>query len=158
MAKPGLDRPLEVSTEVAATPKEVWQIVSDLRRTPEWSPECFQVRPLGEVRRGGWLVGLNRRNRVRWATVSRIVRFEPEHEIAWKVLTNRSVWTYRLEQTPSGTRIVERRDTPNGVSAFARGFTKVLLGGQRVHDDELEAGMADGLQRIGAITQARSTQ
>ncbi len=151
MARQCLDRPLQVSVEVSAAPPEVWRVVSDLRRTGEWSPECSRVVPVGGIRLGGWLVGFNRRGPVRWATVSRIIRFHPEREIAWKVLTNRSVWSYKLEPTTVGTRIIETRETPNGISGFARGFTSALLGGQRSHDDELEAGMSQGLEQIRTI-------
>lgn len=149
---PRLDRPLAASIDVATTPGRVWAVVADLRRTGEWSPECARVLPLGALRRGGWLVGVNHRRAVAWVTLSRIVRYEPEVEIAWRVLTNGAVWSYRLEPTETGTRIVETRDTPRGISRFARGFTRVLLGGQRAHDDELEAGMHAGLRRIRALS------
>ena len=47
-----------------------------------------------------------------------------------------------------------RRDQgdPAGVGNFARLFTRVLLGGQVPHDDELEAGMRRGLERIRDLT------
>jgi len=148
-------RPLRASVEIAASAGEVWQVVSDLRRTGEWSPECSRVTPIGKVRAGGWLFGVNRRGGVRWVTVSRIVRLEPAREIVWKVLTNGSVWTYRLESAPEGVRLVEMRETPDGVFGFARWFTGRFLGGQRDHDDELEVGMASGLARIKAIVESR---
>lgn len=63
------------------------------------------------------------------------------------MLTNRLVWTYHLEPVERGTRIIESRETPRGIGNFARAFTRVLLGGQVGHDDDLEAGMAKGLER-----------
>jgi len=124
-----------------------------VRRTGEWSPECRRVVPLGDVKEGAWLLGVNRRGAVRWATVSRVVRHAPPREISWRVLTNRSVWTYRTEPGGTGTLLVQTRATPQGVSAFARWFTRTLLGGQKAHDDELEAGMTDGLQRIKQLAE-----
>jgi hypothetical protein len=144
---------LRASIDIAARPADVWAVVSDLRRTGEWSPECSRVVPVGGVRAGGWLLGLNRRGPVRWATVSRIVHVDPAGEITWKVLTNGSVWTYRLEPAGTGTRLVETRETPRGVSGFARWFTERFLGGLCGHDDELEAGMAGGLERIRSIVE-----
>lgn len=141
-------RTLQVSVEVAAPPQRVWSVVSDVRRTGEWSPECHRVIPLGGVTQGGWLLGFNRRGAVRWATVSRVVRHAPPREISWRVLTNRSIWSYRVEPTGAGTTLVHTRVTPRGISAFARGFTRLLLGGQRAHDEELETGMEAGLQQI----------
>jgi hypothetical protein len=153
MERESLDRPLQASIEVGTTPEAVWNVISDLRRTGEWSAECSRVVPLGAIRQGGWLLGVNHRRRVIWATLSRIIRFEPGVEIAWKVLTNRSVWRYQLQRTGAGTRIIQTRDTPRGISRFARAFTQVLLGGQLLHDDELEVGMHRGLERIKTIVQ-----
>ncbi|HEX2904529.1 MAG TPA: SRPBCC family protein [Jatrophihabitans sp.] len=136
---------------VEAEPAAIWRTVSDVRRTGEWSPECRRVIPLGRVRAGTLLLGFNRRGRVWWATVSRIVRFEPEREIAWKVLTNRAVWSYTIEARPDAAVLVQTRRTPQGESGFALAFTRLLLGGQDVHDDELEAGMLAGLRRIAEL-------
>jgi uncharacterized protein YndB with AHSA1/START domain len=154
MTKPRLDRPLRAEIEIAASPTQVWRVVADMRRTPEWSPECRRVLPLGTVRQGGWLLGFNRRKHVWWATVSRIVSYNYPDDIGWRVITNGSIWSYRLTPRPAGTLLEQNRQTPHGVSAFARGFTRLLLGGQRIHDDELEDGMRRGLARIKRIAEA----
>jgi uncharacterized protein YndB with AHSA1/START domain len=145
---------LYASIDIAAPPASVWAVVSDVRRTPEWSPECRRVVPFGRLRRGTFLLGLNRCGRVRWAAVSRLTVVDAEREIAWVVLTNHSVWTYRLEPIEGGTRVVETRETPRGETAFALWFTRVLLGGQQAHDALLEQGMADGLERIRRIVES----
>jgi hypothetical protein len=145
---------LTASIEVAASPATVWSVVSDVRRTAEWSPECRRVLPLGAVRVGALLVGLNRRERVRWATVSRVITFIPEREIGWRVLTNRSEWRYRLQPGSVGTTVTQTRRTPCGEGRFALWFTRALLGGQEDHDNELLMGMEFGLGRIRAIAEA----
>lgn len=147
-------RPLTASIDVAAPPGRVWDVVSDLRRTGEWSPECRRVVPLGRLGTGTLLLGLNRRGRVGWATLSRVLTFSPGTEIGWVVLTNRSEWRYRLEPSATGTSITETRRTPRGEGRFALWFTRVLLDGQAGHDAELEEGMADGLRRIKAVVEA----
>ncbi len=147
-------RPLTASLNIAAPLQAVWALVSDVRRTGEWSPECVRVVPVGGPRRGRLLLGVNRRAKVRWATVSRIHVYEPEREIGWTVLTNRSEWTYRLEPHDMGTRLTETRRTPRGEGKFALWFTELLLGGQLPHDDELEAGMRTGLERIRNLAEA----
>ena len=137
-------RLLTADVQIDAPPSTVWTVVADVRRTGEWSPECTRVLLHGAPRRGRLMLGINRRGRVRWATVSRVRVHEPEREIGWTVLTNRAEWTYRLEETGSGTRLVETRRTPRGEGVF----TNRLLGGQAPHDDELEAGMRTSLERI----------
>ena len=147
-------RPLSASIEVAASPATVWGVVSDVRRTGEWSPECRRVVPLGAVRSGTWLIGLNRRAKVGWATVSRVTAYEPEAVIGWRVLTNRAEWRYQLQPSSTGTAMTQTRATPRGVGRFAAWFTRVFLGGQASHDDELEGGMSQGLAQIKAIAEA----
>lgn len=147
-------RPLTTSTDVKASPATVWRIVSDVRRTGEWSPECFRVLSLGPVREGAYLIGLNHRGRVHWATLSRITTYVPGREIGWRVLTNRAEWRYELQPSPSGTTLTQTRRTPRGESRFARWFTRALLDGQEGHDAELAEGMARGLGTIKALAES----
>ena len=146
-------RPLTASIDVTAPPGRVWDVVADLRRTGEWSPECRRVVPLGRLRPGTLLLGVNRRGRVRGVTLSRVLTCTPGAESGWVVLTNRSEWRYRLEPSGTGTSITETRRTPRGEGRFALWFTRVLLSGQADHDAELERGMADGLRRIKALVE-----
>lgn len=149
-------RSLTASIDVDAPPADVWRIVADVRRTGEWSPECVGVTPLGRLATGSFLFGRNRRGRVRWVTVSRITEFRPDAAIGWTVLTNRSQWRYELHPAGAGTRVVQTRETPRGEGRFAVWFTGRFLGGQADHDDELEAGMAAGLQRIKGLAEQAS--
>jgi hypothetical protein len=149
-------RPLTANIHIAAAGPIVWAVVADVRRTGEWSPECTRVVPVGDLRRGSLLIGINRRAKVRWATVSRVHAYRPQYEIGWTVLTNRSEWTYRLDEDGGGTLLTETRRTPRGEGRFAVWFTNRLLGGQARHDDELEAGMRTGLERIKLLAERAS--
>jgi hypothetical protein len=144
---------LDASIEIAAPVADVWRTVSDVRRTGEWSPECRRVVPLGRVRNGTWLIGFNRRGGTRWPTLSRVVRFEPDAEIAWRVMTNKAIWSYTLRATSFGCVLSSARRTPDGIGRFASFFTRRYLGGQAAHDAELQAGMRSGLERIKALVE-----
>ncbi|MCE1178085.1 MAG: SRPBCC family protein [Micrococcales bacterium] len=146
-------RDLEASIDIAAAPGQVWAVVSDIRRTGEWSPECRRVLLLGPRAVGTPFVGINQRGLVVWPTTSTITALEEGRRIAWRVNENGSTWSYTLEPTATGTRVVQRRETPDGVSAFAAAFTGLLLGGNEGHGDELERGMQRGLERIKAIVE-----
>ena len=154
MAKQAEPRPLTTWIDVRCSPAAAWEVVSDVRRTGEWSPECRRVIPLGALGAGALLVGVNRRGSVLWVTLSRVLNWSPGSSIGWLVLTNRSEWHYELTPTAEGTRITQTRRTPRGEGRFALVFTRFLLGGQAGHDDELERGMAQGLERIKAILEA----
>jgi hypothetical protein len=151
-------RPLTASLELPHPASAVWEVVSDVRRTREWSAECRRVVPLGKVRVGTLLLGLNRRGWVGWPTLSRITSFTPLREIGWVVLTNRAEWRYELTETGTGTTVRQTRRTPRGESRFALLFTRALLGGQADHDTELEEAMTQGLRRIEAIVRADAAE
>lgn len=53
------------------------------------------------------------------------------------------------------THLTKARRTPRGERQLrAVWFTELLLGGQAPHDDELEAGVRAGLERINQLTEA----
>ena len=149
-------RPLAASVEIAAASRHV----GGRLRHPPHRPVVAGVPPRRSARprpRGCWMFGINRRRAIWWTTLSRTDRFARRREIAWRVVTNGSVWSHRLEATPGGTRVVETRETPTGVGRVPRWPARTFLGGQRSHDDELETGMARGLQQIKAIVESEIT-
>lgn len=99
------------------------------------------------------MMGYNRRGRVRWATLSRITRAEPGEEIAWRVVTNGSIWSYRIDPEQQGCILIHSRESPYGIKRFANWFLRKFLGGQATHDEELLAGMQAGLQHIKTIAE-----
>lgn len=116
------------------------------------------MTPLGRLRGGTLLLGWNRRARVHWVTLSRVTEYEPGAAIGWTVLTNRSCWRYELSASREGTLVVQTRRTPRGEGRFALWFTRVFLGGQAGHDDELEVGMATGLERIKYLVEREASE
>jgi uncharacterized protein YndB with AHSA1/START domain len=147
-------RDLEASVVVAASPARVWAVVSDLRRTPQWSPECRRVLVRGDVAEGSLLVGVNRRGPVVWFTRSRVHLLEPGRALGWTVRESGARWSYRLHpREDGGTLLVHARTVPDGVPVVADVFARLLLGGQDAHGDELEDGMRVGLERIRALVE-----
>src|SRR6476646_6573352 len=123
--------PLEASTTVAAPPEEVWPLVADLRRMPRWSPQCVKtfVRGGGPVELGSTMVNINRKGLLFWPTQSKVVRYEPGREIAFRIKENYTVWSFTLEPDGAGTKVVERREVPQGISDVSLRLTKAVLGG-----------------------------
>ncbi|AOW93273.1 polyketide cyclase [Rhodococcus sp. WMMA185] len=121
--------PLEAKIDIAATPREVWAVVSDLKRMGEWSPECRQMHVLGGiVREGTTTFNINRKGFIVWPTRSKVVKFEPYKEIAFRILEHGAVWSYELEPNAGGTTVVERREIPTEASTLSR-LVKTLFGG-----------------------------
>ncbi|MFJ4658469.1 SRPBCC family protein [Nocardia sp. NPDC088792] len=146
-----MPKPLEASIDIAATPEQVWGIVSDLKRIPEFSPATLRMQPLGRVHTGTWTVHLNRAQHYVYPTTGRVVRYEPNRAIAFRINENRTIWSYTLEPTADGgTHVVQRRDIPRGVSWFSRKATDAALGGEQPFEAALIAGMEETLRNIKA--------
>ncbi|MRH91969.1 SRPBCC family protein [Nocardia sp. SYP-A9097] len=139
---------LEASIDIAAAPEQVWSVISDLKRMPEFSPATVRMQPLGKTRTGTWTVNLNRDGAKFYPTTSRVVRFEPNHAIAFRMNENRTIWSFTLEPTESGTRVIQRRDIPNGVNPVIRKLIDTVLGGEQIFEANLVTGMNETLDRI----------
>lgn len=147
---------LEESIEVAAPPVAVWALVSDLPRMARWSPQVVKtiVRG-GHVRLGARMFNINRSGLLVWPTRAKVIRFEPHREIAFRVKDNATIWSYTLEPTTDGgTRVVERREAPDGITDVSHRLTDLFMGGQESFTAQLRAGMRQTLQRIKAEAEA----
>jgi uncharacterized protein YndB with AHSA1/START domain len=142
--------PIVATVDIDASPTEVWALVSDLRNMPRWSPQCLKtfVRGGGQIGEGSQMININRRKLLVWPTQSKVVRFVPEKEIAFRVKENFTVWSYELEPTATGTRLTARREAPQGISDLSVKLTKAALGGVDQFVVELEQGMNETLGKI----------
>ena len=142
---------LEETVEVAATPAQVWSLISDLPRMASWSPQVVKtiVRG-GVVQQGTRTFNLNRRGLLFWPTQAKVIRFEPHRELAIRIKDNFTIWSFTLEPTETGTRITQRREAPDGISSISIKLTAAVFGGQEGFGSELRDGMRQTLDRIKA--------
>lgn len=141
---------LEESTTIDAAPERVWSLVSDLGRMSTWSPQVVKTFVRGRpIQLGTRMININRRGVLVWPTQSKVVRFEPLHEIAFRVKDNFTIWSFTLtDNGAAGTTLTQRREAPDGISAISRTFTDKLLGGAPAFQAELGAGMRETLAKI----------
>lgn len=145
---------LQAEIDIAAPPARVWALVSDLSLMPRWSPQCRMMKAFGPLRAGSRTVNLNRRGPLFWPTTSQITELIPEQKLAFRVNENNTVWTYELEPTAIGTRLIESRHAENGVKAVSNVLVNAVLGGVPNFERELLDGMNDSLARIKAAAEA----
>lgn len=145
---------LQAEIDIAAPPATVWTLVSDLRQMPRWSPQCRLMRAFGPLQQGTRTINLNRRGLMFWPTTSRITEFIPEKKLAFQVNENNTVWSYELEPTSTGTRLIESRHAENGVKAVSNALVNSFMGGVPSFERELLQGMNDSLTRIKAAAEA----
>lgn len=151
------ERELRVEATVAASPERVWELLTDLRRMPAWSPELVRMLPLkpGGLRVGQWYLGLNRRKAVVWPTRSVVAVLEPGRTLAWDTRSSGARWIWEIAPDGAdGTRVVHRRPVPEGMTRLGRVFAAIALGGAEAHTDELEAGMRQTVARLAAAAES----
>jgi uncharacterized protein YndB with AHSA1/START domain len=150
MAAPLLQAQIDIDAPVA----RVWALVSDLSRMPQWSPQCRLMKALGPVRQGTRTINLNRRNKMFWPTTCVVTEVIPEKKMAFQVNQNGTIWSYELEPTDAGTRLVESRHAENGVTAFSTLSVNAMFGGVPNFERELVDGMNASLSRIKAAAES----
>ncbi len=144
---------LQAQIDIDAPAAKVWALISDLRRMPQWSPQCRSMKPLGPLRQGTRTLNLNRRNRLFWTTTCTVVEVIPEKKLAFRVNANRTIWSYELEPNGEGTRVIESRHAENGVTAFSNLSVNALFGGTDKFERELLEGMNTSLANIKAAAE-----
>ncbi len=144
---------LQAQVDINAPVSKVWALVSDLSKMPQWSPQCRLMKPIGGLRQGARTVNVNRRGVLFWPTTCRITELVPEQKLAFRVNENHTVWSYELEPTGAGTRLVETRHAENGTTAVSNFLVNSLMGGVPNFEDELLEGMNASLTRIKAAAE-----
>ncbi|MEO6472099.1 MAG: SRPBCC family protein [Aeromicrobium sp.] len=146
---------ISASIDIDATPAEVWEVVSDLKRMGEWSPQCKKMFVLGrEVKKGTRTFNINSAGKMHWPTSAKVTEFDPEKKLAFRVVENRTIWSYELEKTAAGTKLTESRRAPNGVSSGSNFAVERGMGGIEKFEASLERGIKKTLARIKSEVEA----
>lgn len=141
-----IDRPAE----------ELYDLVTDVGGMGRFSPECTGGRWLGRARGpavGARFKGTNRRGRIRWSTVNRVVAAERGVEFAFETDGSGARWRYRFEPEGGSTRVTECREMFKRRPRSAALFATLLLGGTRSHDAEMDEGLGSTLGRLKAYAE-----
>ncbi|WP_454789952.1 SRPBCC family protein [Mycolicibacterium lutetiense] len=148
---------LERRITIDTTPSALWDIIRDVRRMPEWSPQVVSVKlraPDDDTRLGSTFTNLNRLGELEWITHGEVVRYVPEKEFAFRIAENYTIWSFSISaHGAAATVLTQRRETPDGISEFSLELTESHLGGQQAFTDVLEAGMEQTLTAIKACAE-----
>ncbi len=113
------------SVVVAASPDALYDLVSDVTRTGEWSPICaacwWDEGASGQV--GDRFTGRNVTPERTWESRSQVVVADRGREFAWVVGESYVRWSYTLTPVDGGTRLTESWEfLPDGLAYFAQRF------------------------------------
>ncbi|CAM3876238.1 SRPBCC family protein [Smaragdicoccus niigatensis] len=140
------------SIDIDAPIEKVWSLVSDVCRMPDWSPQVRSTRlrsGFDQVGLGTQFTNLNSQDGLEWTTHGEIVRFTPLQELAFRIVENWAVWSFTLDRNESGgTRLTQRRETPEGLSAVSLNLTETYLGGQDAFTQSMKAGMRQTIEGV----------
>jgi hypothetical protein len=159
--------PYEESIVVDVPAEALYDLVSDVTRTGEWSPVCKECwwddgELAGEV--GAWFTGRNELPERTWETRSQVVAADRPHEFAWIVGDAFVRWGFVLTPADAGVTLTETwHFLPAGIEMFGRrygdqaraeirartemahtGIPKTLGAIKRVAESELRGSSASG--------------
>ena len=145
------------SVVIETDPANVYELVADLPRMGEWSPECERVDWMNgatEAAEGAEFVGHNRGGpfkRFRWSRHGRVLAADPGRELAF--ITDEggresTLWRYRFEPVADGTRVTESYEV-RWIPVWAR-IVDVLANRHR----ELRESMRHTLEQLKAAAEA----
>lgn len=110
---------------VSLPAEELYDIVSDVTRSGEWSPICTACwwdegcAPDGHPRVGDWFTGRNETSTRTWETRSQVVAAERGREFAFVVGGAYVRWGYALTPAADGTQLTESWEfLPEGIAMF----------------------------------------
>ena len=142
------------SIDIAAPPEKIYELVSDITRMGQWSPEC--VRCSWTKGATGPAVGarFKAKNKARrgpaWFNTPTVTVAEPGREFAF----NRNgpgigsyTWRYVMAPTPAGTRLTESFDAERPLGSAMTWLTEKWTGSTD-RDADLQRGMTITLARI----------
>lgn len=142
----------EVTIDIAATPKAVYELVSNITLMGKWSPETTRAAwkhgahsPVVGAEFRGW----NKQGPLRWFTDCEVVTADPGVAFAFVVKLTGIRWSYLITETPEGCTLTERRSSDQDRSLPK--ITGRLMGRNR--PAQLRAGMVKTLQRIKAAAE-----
>jgi hypothetical protein len=145
----------ESRIHVSAPAEKVYDLVSDVTRMGEWSPECVRCEWIDGATGpavGARFKGSNKNKFMRWSTKPRVIAAEPGREFSFVAdlmvsARDTTKWSYQFDAaSDGGTDVTESfemvRDVPWYVSLGERAM------GIKDRKADLEANMQQTLQRL----------
>jgi hemerythrin-like domain-containing protein len=146
-------------TVVETSIDDVWRVVRDVTRVPEWSRECRHVEwadGATEAAPGARFRGTNRAGAFTWSRLNEVVAVDAPHLFVWRTVPtprypDSSEWRIELAPVEGGTRIAESYEVLRAPKVLSYLYS-VLVPSHRDRSREL----VDDLKRLGEVAQLRT--
>jgi len=151
---------ITVTREINAPAERVWELISDMPRMGEWSPETeggeWIKGATGPVP-GAKFRGANRHQERTWKTVATVIDAEPGRRFSFRINAlgmGFADWAYDIEPTENGCKVTESwSDLRPG---FFKPISKRISGvsDRQVHN---QANIENTLEALAAAAEADSS-
>jgi carbon monoxide dehydrogenase subunit G len=154
---PAVDFGDESRVEIAAPPEQVWAVISDVTRTPDWSPVCHRVEwipPSTGVEVGARFQGHNKLRMFRWTRECVIDEVEAPRSFAFHTQVGggeATKWRYTL--APAGEGHTLLTETYRAVAAPRWVWLLRKLGGAKQSDKDTRWNISTSLERIKQLAE-----
>jgi hypothetical protein len=152
----------EVSIHIQATPADVYALIADVTRMPEFSPEILKCTWLDGATGpavGARFAAVNKvPNRPSWTNKPVVTVVEPGRAFAiarTEKLGGTVEWRYEFEPDDGGTRLTESYTVTRPISRLGWFMIGVLFA-RRDRRTDLRTGMQTTLERIRAVAEAKT--
>lgn len=149
---------VSVSETIQAPPELVWDLVADVTRMGEWSPETVRCRWLDGAPGpavGARFAGTNEYDRKRWRTTCRVTEAERGRVFAFEVTGAKVVpvacWRYQLRPAGDGCTVTESWEDRRSWPVRLYGRLHLGIADRGEHNRET---MAETLRRLKAAAEA----
>lgn len=152
-----------VERYVEASPEDVYDVIADVTRTPDLSPEVVSCEWIDGAT--GPAVGARFRARNHagrgpdWHNTPVVTVAERGREFAFSRTEKGAgtiVWRYVLTRDGTGTRVTESYEVTRPVTLFGW-FVIGVLYGNKDRKSDLRRGMTQTLERLAALTEKSAT-
>ena len=148
----------EARIHVSAPPEKLYDLVSDVTRMGEWSPETVKCEWLDGASGpavGARFKGTNKRGFVRWSTKPEVLAADAGREFAFvtKGVGPSTKWSYRFEPAADGgSDVSESFELMDDLPIYIRLSDRYLMG-IKDRKVDLEQGMQQTLERIKKVAE-----
>ena len=105
----------QATIEIAAPAISIYDLISDITRMGEWSPECYHCEWVGEIHEpvvGARFQGHNRMGPIKWTTTCEIVTADRGSDFDFTVIHDKNGrestrWRYSFSEFGTGTVLTE---------------------------------------------------
>ena len=148
-----------VRTHIDAPAERVWELLSNLDKMGEWSPECYRVEwqdgASSPATPGARFRGWNRYGRMKWSVACQVKTAVPDKELSWSTMVRgkeMTTWSYRIESSDGGVDLIESFEV-HWLPLSARLAEDYLM---RDRDRRREQAMRTTLERIKGLIESGS--